>query len=303
MTRMQLHFLKGPALSFLSAMFFFGTMAGAQSMPAQNAVRAQDPDRSSQDQDPRRRELASFDQFLDSHREMAEQIRRDPSLVDNPQFVKDHPALQTYLQDHPGVREELRENPNAFMRQEERFDRREDSRDMDSRRRELASFDQFLDSHREMAEQIRRDPSLVDNPQFVKDHPALQTYLQDHPGVREELRDNPDAFMRQEARYDRQENQWSRGDRNSMRDHSASFGEFLGGHASISEQLSANPSLVKNQDYLRAHPELQEYLTAHPEVRQELMTDPQGFVKASQQFNTHTGVKTNLAPAEPKPKQ
>jgi hypothetical protein len=292
MTRMRLHFRRGPALSFLSAVFLFGTMAGAQSMPAQNNGRDQDPDRSSQDQDSRRRELASFDQFLDSHRELAERLRRDPSLVDNPQFVKDHPALQTYLQDHPGVREELSENPNAFMRQEERFDRREDSRDMDSRRRELASFDQFLDNHRELAERLRRDPSLVDNPQFVKDHPALQSYLQSHPGVSGELRENPDVFMRQEARYDRQE------------DH-ASFGEFLGGHANISKQLSANPNLVKSEDYMRTHPELQEYLAAHPEVRQELMADPQSFLNSARQSSgTGAGVKTDSTPktTQPKPK-
>ena len=54
--------------------------------------------------------------FQDSHREEAEQLRKDPSLVDNQQFLKTHPALQTYLQEHPAVREELKQNPRAFMR-------------------------------------------------------------------------------------------------------------------------------------------------------------------------------------------
>ena len=117
--------------------------------------------------------------------------------------MKNHPDLQTYLQDHPQVREEVTENPNAFMRQEARYDRREDiNRDGDTTRRELGSFDQFLDSHREIAEQLRKDPSLVKNDQFVKNHPALQTYLQQHPEVREEVKENPNAFMQQEARYD-----------------------------------------------------------------------------------------------------
>src|ERR1700747_2188935 len=80
------------------------------------------------DRDTRRGELASFDQFLDGHREIAEQVRKNPSLVNNQQFVQSHPALQTYLQQHPNVREEISENPNAFMRQENRYDRQEDAR-------------------------------------------------------------------------------------------------------------------------------------------------------------------------------
>jgi dsDNA-binding SOS-regulon protein len=264
--------------------------------------RREDTDR---DGDTTRRELGSFDQFLDGHREIAEQVRKDPSLIKNDQFVKNHPALQTYLQQHPEVREEIRENPNAFMQQEAHYDHRENSMgDRDTTRRELGSFDQFLDSHREIAEQVRKNPSLVKNEQFVKSHPALQTYLQQHPEVREEVNENPNAFMQQEARYDHRENSMG-----SDRAHGqfASFGEFLGGHSNISQQLSKDPSLVKNQEYLANHPELQEYLNAHPDVRQQLMANPQNFVKSSQQFsNTSNSSRAATTtpqtdPTKPKP--
>ena len=96
------------------------------------------------DTDTTRQELASFDQFLDSHRETAEQLRKDPSLVNNQEFLKSHPALQTYLQQHPQVSEEIKESPETFMRKENRFDRQEYNRDRDTTRRELANFDQFL---------------------------------------------------------------------------------------------------------------------------------------------------------------
>ena len=140
-----------------------------------------------------RRELSSFDRFLDSHRETAEQLRKNPSLVNNQEFLGKNPDLQTYLQNHPGVREEITENPNGFMHQENRYDRREDarnddrdiqrdrdnmSRDRDTTRGQLASFDQFLDHHRETAEQLRKNPSLVNNQEFLSKNPDLQTYLQ-----------------------------------------------------------------------------------------------------------------------------
>jgi len=260
------------------------------------------------DRDANRPELANFDRFLDSHRETAEQLRKDPSLVDNQQFLKDHPALETYLKDHPAVRQELRENPNAFMKEEDRFDRHEDDRDRDANRRELANFDRFLDNHREIAEQLRKDPSLVDNQKFLNDHPVLQSYLKDHPGVRQELRENPNAFMQEEARYDRREDAMNReggGDHDFDHSHSANFGEFLGAHANIAQDLSKDPSLAKSQDYLQDHPELQDYLNSHPEVRQDLQADPQNFLKSAQQFNNNgQGIKPPTAPtADSKPKQ
>ena len=280
------------------------------------------------DRDTTRRELASFDRFLDNHRETAKQLRRDPSLVDNIQYLKDHPALQSYLEEHPAVREEIQENPDAFMRAENRYDHQEDRHDLDrGREREHANFEQFLDTHRETAEQLRKNPSLASNQQFLKEHPALQSYLADHPATREQLRSDPNAFMQQEARSDRREDDMNRGttadhdrdanfdrDRDSMdrdrgngddrnrnngydrdrgndfdrdRDAHRHFGEFLANHGDIAQQLSRDPSSVTRQDYLRDHPELQEYLNQHPEVRHPLMADPQNFVNKSTQQFTN----------------
>ena len=125
MKRKQVHLKSGLALLALATFVCFAKPAGGQSAPAQN--------RPVQDNDTTRQELASFDRFLDSHRETAERLRKDPSLVDNQNFVKSHPALQTYLQDHPAVREEIKENPNAFMQEEARYDHREDAMNHDRR--------------------------------------------------------------------------------------------------------------------------------------------------------------------------
>jgi len=455
MTKRKWHAKGWPATPMLAALISLGTPAALHAAPVQYQNQSQNA-RPAHDSDITRQELARFDEFLDSHREIAEQIRQNPSLVNNDQFVKNHPALQTFMQEHPGVREELKENPNAFMHQEARYDRREDQRmheervhfnqfldshreiaeqlrknpklindetyvkghpelqtylqdhpefretvrkdpdaftrtdndryvrhdnddrdaradndrdrdarrdndnpdrdrdarndndardrdaradndrdrdaradndrdrdaradndnrdrdrdahadndrdrdarrdndsrynqhdaddrDRDARRDELANFDHYLDSHRETAEQIRKDPSLVNNDEFVKSHPSLQTYLQQHPGVRSAIKQNPNAFMQQEARYDQNEYRTRSGAGDEPHRH---FGEFLGGHSSINEQLSKDPSLVKNDEYMQSHPELKDYLNQHPDVRQGLMQNPETFVKSSQQFNT-----------------
>jgi hypothetical protein len=411
MTKRNWHAKGWPATPMLAALISLGVPAVVHGAPVQYQNT-----HSAHDSDITRQELALFDQFLDSHREIAEQIRQSPSLVNNDQFVKNHPALQTFMQQHPSVREELKENPKAFMHEEARYDRREDQRmheelihfdhfldshreiaeqlrknpklindeayvkghpelqtylqdhpefreavrrdpyaftradndrfarqdsddrdrdrdarrdnddrdrdarrdnddrdrdaradnhdhdrdarrdnddrfrqrdaddrDRDARRDQLASFDRYLDSHRETAEQIRRDPSLVNNDEFLKNHPSLQTYLQQHPEVRTQIKQNPNAFMQQEARYDQNEYRMRTGEADEPHRH---FGEFLGGHSSINEQLSKDPSLVKNEEYMQSHPELKDYLNQHPDVRQGLMKNPETFVKSSQQFNT-----------------
>jgi hypothetical protein len=254
------------------------------------------------DRDGDRRDVANFDRFLDDHREIAQQVRKDPSLLDNQKFVHDHPALETYLQSNPGVRDQLRQNPNAFMQQEDAFNRdpnlrdaggqdrdayRNDVPNRDTDRRDVANFDRFLDDHREIAQQVRKDPSLLDNQKFVQDHPALQTYLQDNPGVRDQIKQDPNSFMRQEDAYDRDSNMRDHG---PMRDHMADFGGFLHNHSDIQNDLSRNPSAVKDHEYVQNHPELYAYLNAHPDVQAELMANPDNFVHGAQQY-------TNASPS------
>jgi hypothetical protein len=200
MTKRKWHAKGWPATPMLAALISLGAPAALHATPAQYQNQSSQP---AHDSDITRQELARFDQFLDSHREIAEQVRQNPSLVNNDEFVKGHPALQTFMQQHPAVREELKENPNAFMHQEARYDRREDQRMHEER----AHFHQFLDSHREVAEQLRKNPKLINDENYVKGHPELQTYLQDHPEFREAVRKDPDAFTRADSdRYARHDN-------------------------------------------------------------------------------------------------
>jgi hypothetical protein len=158
-----------------------------------------------------------------------------------------------------------------------------------------------------IAEQVRKNPSLIENAQFVKTHPALQTYLQQHPAVTGEIKENPNSFMHQETSYDHHEN----GQTGMGRDHEANyrqFGEFLGGHSDISKQLFKDPSLAKNQEYLANHPELRAYLNEHPDVSRDLSANPQAFIASSQHVGatgtntTATGKTTVKTPTTPDPK-
>jgi len=249
------------------------SVAGAQSQQAP----PQYPD-----SDVTRQQLSGFDQFLDNHPELAEQLRKDPSLVKNEEFVENHPDLQRYLQDHPELREELKENPGAFMRDERRFDRHEDARDRDLTRGELANMDRFMDSHPEIAEQLHRNPSLVNNKGFVEDHPALQQFLAQHPELREEFKENPSAFMHAEQRFDRHEDVR---DRDLTRGELANMDRFMDSHPEIAEQLHKNPSLVNNKEFVEGHPALHQFLAEHPELREQYKEKPNAFMRQEQRFD------------------
>lgn len=155
----------------------------------------------------------------------------------------------------------------------------------DITRREIVDMDHFLDKHPEIAEQLRKDPSLIDNREWVARHPELQEYLQSHQRLAEVFRAHPDAFMRDEDRYE-----WSEGDHDHarMRDRDernrgelTSFGHFLGGHPNVAAELSADPTLASNKEYLANHPELDEYLKAHPAMGQQLAQDPQAVMSSN----------------------
>ena len=76
--------------------------------------------RAVQSDDITRRDLARFDQFLDGHREIAGDLRRTPSLIDDPEYLQNHPELNAYLQQHPSVKQEISQRPDDFMRLEDR---------------------------------------------------------------------------------------------------------------------------------------------------------------------------------------
>jgi len=166
------------------------------------------------DNDTTRRELAEMDRFLDGHPEVAEQLRKDPSLINNQEFVESIRSCGSFLQNHPESARSSERTRNAFMRRKIATN---GTRAMIVIVTETAivgwrhkpqrpgKYGPFLDGHPEIAEQLRKDPSLINNREFVENHPALQQYLQSHPEVREEFKENPSAFMRQENRYERHE--------------------------------------------------------------------------------------------------
>ncbi|HYR79954.1 MAG TPA: hypothetical protein VEO55_08100 [Candidatus Dormibacteraeota bacterium] len=63
--------------------------------------------------------VVNTDAYLDQHPQIAKRLAKDPTLIDNQQFVENHPGLQKYLHDHPNARHEFKSHPYKFMKREE----------------------------------------------------------------------------------------------------------------------------------------------------------------------------------------
>jgi hypothetical protein len=271
-----------------------------------------------------RRDLAELDRFMDSHPSISAQLKQKPWLVTNYEFLQSHPDLNTFLQNHPQLRTEVGQNPVAFMQEENSFDQPNGTRDRDA-------FNRFLDTHREVGEQVRKNPYLVNDRTFVKNHQDLQTFLQQNPAIRAELNRNPNAFGPQEQQVDNHEYASNR-DADAMRDNDGAarnhdadardrdaagpdrdnnrdndrrdvveFDRFLDTHREIAEQVRKDPSLADNRQFVQSHPALQDYLRDNPGVRDQLAQNPNAFMHredrldAGQHWNDRDAAHQHMA--------
>jgi len=139
--------------------------------------------------------VGRFDEgYLDQHPEVARQLEANPALIDNRQYVEQHPGLDEYLENHPQVREQMREHPERFMQAEQRRDQWE------QQAHPLRSTDHYLDRHPEVDKQLSAHPGLVDDPKYMAAHQGLGEFFARHPVARSEWTKHPHRYMNNEER-------------------------------------------------------------------------------------------------------
>jgi hypothetical protein len=145
--------------------------------------------REAQAQGSSQSDIALFDAFLDAHADIDAQLRGNPSLLTNAEYLEAHPQLEAFLNQHPQAQTQIGQNPSFFMEREKRFDRRESRQranpNPDLTRQEVSRMDQFLDKNPNIDQDLRRNPGLVNNAEYLEAHPQLQAFLNQHPNVKE----------------------------------------------------------------------------------------------------------------------
>lgn len=145
------------------------------------------------------RDRRSFENFLDSHWETAQELYRDPELVDNKQFLRGHRDLRDWMEDHPDAAEAIRADPRVVIWRERASEDREPAERRSSTMRmseqDLASFERYLDKDWGTAQDLYQNPDLINDRRFVRDHASLRSWLEDHPDAAEVVQANPHKFL------------------------------------------------------------------------------------------------------------
>jgi hypothetical protein len=155
------------------------------------------------------RDQKSFDAFLNSHWETANELYRDPELINNERFLRGHSELRDWLEDHREAADAIRANPRAAIWQERTAGRRaeEERRPTAAQmsERDLRSFDAYLDAHDETAELLYEKPELINDRRFVREHEALSDWLENHPDAAEAIQANPQKFLWRDRKVNTQD--------------------------------------------------------------------------------------------------
>jgi len=150
---------------------------------------AQSPNADGQAVMPTTSETNTMDHYLNTHPEAAKQLHNDPSLINNPQWLAQHPNVQNYLNNHPGMKADAANHPNEFVNHTERHDVAADHK-------ALTGADELAKDHPKVADELKNNPKLIDDPKYLAQHPGLDKYLAQHPEIRQEAQAHPDAFAK-----------------------------------------------------------------------------------------------------------
>lgn len=250
----------------------------------------------SQHDDQAKRDAARLSELLDQHPDAEKQLKANPYLINDPNFLSTQPALKAFLDAHPDVKSQLEQSPVDFVRRENGSQDTKAATEPvgttgAAKNRELGRMDEFLDEHRDVEQQLALNPSLISDQNYLAQHRELAALLSAHPDIRLELAANPGYFLQHEnqaaaAPASEPAPTASNGTNTGVAaqpDREREIGEmdqFLDEHRDLKQDLQQRPVLINDANYLAQHPELGLFLEAHPGIRQDFSERPEAFVTA-----------------------
>jgi len=221
------------------------------------------------------RDMRSFDAYLDSHWETAQELYRNPDLLKDRSYIRKHDALDDWLDEHSEAAREIRANPRAFLWRARAYQQRQE-RDPLARvsEKDLRSLRDYLDSHDETARELYRNPDLINDRKYVRQHDALDDWLDEHPEAAREIRANPLIFLKDQRATSGRRVPTTRMTERDLR----SFETYLNSDWQTAQELYRNPDLVNDRRFVRNHPDLRDWLEDHPDAAATIQANPNQFL-------------------------
>jgi hypothetical protein len=120
--------------------------------------------------------LRQLDRFLDHHPLMENDLRLEPKVMTDRQYLGGHPDLQAFLAANPDIVRTLQLEPRHFLH---RALLREAS--VPLKYSEVAQLDPFFETHPAIEREIVQNPAHIRDREYLRLHPALADYLVQRP--------------------------------------------------------------------------------------------------------------------------
>jgi hypothetical protein len=121
------------------------------------------------------RALREFDRFLDHHPLLENQLRVNPQLTTNREFLASNTELSDFLRANPNVVPGLKTYPRYFLN---RALLRQASAPLQFS--EFAPFRDLFQRQPKLEQELTANPELIRDPAFLESHPALRDVLVQH---------------------------------------------------------------------------------------------------------------------------
>ena len=134
-------------------------------------------------------EQNQMDKYLTNHPTASQELNKDPSLINDPNWLSKHPDVQKYMSQHPNLKQSAAANPNSIVHSTERTAVERDHQ-------QLNESNKYLSEHPEIKQQLKNNPKLIDDPKYLAEHPGLDKELKEHPEIRQEAMSHPKDFKK-----------------------------------------------------------------------------------------------------------
>jgi hypothetical protein len=216
-----------------------------------------------------RQEMQGFQLFLANHPWIGHKLQEDPSLANNPGFMRHSPELPQFLNAHPFIQSSFKADASGVMARAQLGG--PPSPDSSPNSREMEDFQHFLSNHPWIAGKLKQNPSLANDKGFLKGNHELPEFLNAHPYVQAQFRADPNDFMQRAQAFAADETR-----RGTNDPHASDFDAlkmFMQNHTWIADKLKEDPSRATNKGFLNQTKELRVFLEAHPYLQDQFKQD------------------------------
>jgi hypothetical protein len=215
-----------------------------------------------------RQELRGFRQFLANHPWIADQLKDNAALANDPGFLRRAPELPPFLNAHPFVQASLKVDASGVMSRAQVVDAIPQA-EYD---REALNFNRFLAIHAWTADKLKSSPALANDNGFLKGDIELQEFLNASPFAQAQIRSDANGYLQLVENL--ASGDLAPGSLASQAYDVAALRAFLQNHPWIADKLKDDPTRANNKVFLTLSKELRQFLDAHPFVQDQFKQDP-----------------------------